>query len=97
MSDSDVEEMHNRNDLNRRPNQRQRIIIQPFDSFLSNNILFTNQLFEEISLQSLERYDAMSKRLNFKHIDLLILRIITSSQLTTNAYYRKKVKQIRIK
>ena len=90
MSDSDVEEMHNENDLNPRPNQGQRIIMQLFDSFLSNNILFTNPLFEEISLQALECDDAMSKRLNFKHIDLLILRIIISSQLIANVYSRKK-------
>ena len=90
-SDSDIEEM-NLNDLNPRPNQRQRVIMEPFDSFLSNNILFTNPLFEEISLQELEHDDAMSKRLNFKYIDLLILRIITSSQLTANVYSRKKIK-----
>ena len=88
-SDSDIEEM-NLNDLNPRPNQRQRIIMEPFDSFLSNNILFTNPLFEEISLQELEHDDAMSKRLNFKYIDLLILRIIASSQLTANVYSRRK-------
>ena len=90
MSDSNVEEIHNRNDLNPRPNQRQRIIMQPFNSFFSNNILFTNPLFEEISLQALEHDDAMPKRLNFKHINLLILRIITSSQLAANVYSRKK-------
>ena len=88
-SNSDIEEM-NANDLNPIPNQRQRVIMQPFDSFLSNNIHLTNPLFEEISLQALESDDSMSKRLNFKHVYLLILRIITSSHLISNVCSRKK-------
>ena len=66
-------------------------MMQPFDYFLINHTLFTNPLFEEISLQALENDDTITQRLKFKHMDLLILRIIASSQLMENVYSIKKV------
>ena len=90
MDDNNNDELNlSQDDLNPRPNQRQRTIMQPYDPLLNDHILFRNRLFEEISISVLEGEDAISQRLNFKYIDLLILRVITSSQLTANVYSRK--------
>ena len=66
--------------------QRRRLILQPFDDQLSNHVIFTNPRFKEISLSTLKNEDAIQNQLNFKYIDLQILRIITSSQAGANVY-----------
>ncbi len=73
------------------PRQIRRTVLQPFDTSLSNHILFRNVNFSEVSLSTLKSDDAIQHRLNFKYIDLQILRIITSSQSGANVYSRKRV------
>jgi hypothetical protein len=70
--------------------QRRRLILQPFDDQLSTHVIFTNPRFKEISLSTLESEDAIQNQLNFKYIDLQILRIITSSQTGANVYSSRK-------
>ena len=77
-------------DLNPRPNQRQRTVFEPFDSLLTSHLIFTHPLFNEISLGALEHDKAIENNLNFKYIDLMILRLITSSQVSANVYSKKK-------
>ena len=82
-----------RRDINPRPNQSQRMMTEnmtPFDNQLSNHVLFTNRRFNEISLSILESENAICNKLNFKYIDLQLIRLITSNESSANVYSKKK-------
>ena len=81
-----------RNDINPRPNQIRRSMpnMTPFDNQLSNHVLFTNRRFNEISLSILESENAICNKLNFKYIDLQLIRLITSNESSANVYSKKK-------
>ena len=78
-------------DDNPRPTQRQRTVSEPYDNSLSNHIIFRDRIFSEASLALLERDDAIQQNLNFKYIDVLILRWITSAQANANVYTKRKM------
>jgi hypothetical protein len=73
------------------PTQQIRSSLQPFDSQLSNHIIFRSPNFSEVSLSILKSDNAIENRLNFKYMDLQILRLITSSQAGANVYSRKRI------
>lgn len=73
------------------PTQQIRSSLQPFDSQLLNHIIFRSPNFTEVSLSILKSDNAIENRLNFKYIDLQILRLITSSQAGANVYSRKRI------
>ena len=77
-------------DQNPNPSQVARREIMPFDAQLNNHVLFSSVKFSEVSLTVLKSDDAIRNRLNFKYIDLQILRIITSNQAAANVYSRKR-------
>lgn len=81
-----------RRDINPRPYQNQRMMtsMTPFDNQLSNHVLFTNPRFNEISLSTLESENAIRNKLNFKYIDLQLIRLITSNESSANVYSKKK-------
>ena len=84
------DEHNNEGERNPRPQQRLRIPLHPFDATIRNHVLFRDTLFEEIPLSVLESDDAIENQLNFKFIDLQVLRIITSSQSGANVYQKKE-------
>ena len=51
-------------------NQHARIVMEPFDNCLSNNPVFRNPRFAEVSLSKLEANNAVHQQLMFKYIDL---------------------------
>ena len=71
-------------DQNPNPSQVARREMMPFDAQLNNHVLFSGVKFTEVSLTVLKSDDAIRSRLNFKYIDLQILRIITSNQAAAN-------------
>lgn len=74
-----------------RNQQRPRVINSPIDINLNNHVVFSSARFQEITLTDLERTDAIRFRLNFKFIDLQLLRIITSShQNGANIYSNRR-------
>ena len=77
-------------DINPNPAQMVRVEMLPFDEQLANHVLFTSPNFSEVSLTVLKSDDEIRNRLNFKFIDLQILRIITSNQAAANVYFRKR-------
>ena len=77
-------------DINPNPAQMVRVEMLPFDEQLANHVLFTSPNFSEVSLTVLKADDAIRNRLNFKFIDLQLLRIITSNQSAANVYSRKR-------
>ena len=81
-------------DTNERAQQRQKIVYEPYDISLSNNVLFTNARFTAISLAILESTEAIKHKLNFKYIDLQIIRVITSNQSVVNVYRKKKSNEV---
>ena len=72
------------------PQQRLRIVNAPVDNTLLLNFAFSH-MCQEISLAELEREDAISLGLNYKYIDLQLLRIITSSQTAGANIYNRRV------
>ena len=72
-------------------NQRRRTSLQPFDDALSNHVCFVNSNIEEVSLSTLRSDDAIKSQLNFKYINVQILRIITSNQAGANVYSKKQL------
>ena len=90
MEEMDEEMVERDNDHNPRPAQRQRTILEPYDDALSNHILFRSRTFSEVPLSVLERDDAIQQNLNFKFVDVQILRWITSQQANANIYSRRK-------
>ena len=81
-------------DTNERAQQIQKIVFEPYDISLSNNVLFTNARFTAISLAILESSEAIKHKLNFKYIDLQIIRVITSNQSVVNVYRKKKSNEV---
>ena len=69
--------------------QRLRMSNSPVDRSLNNHVVFFNR-FEEINISDLETSDAIRLRLNFKYIDLQLIRIITSSQNGVNIYSNRR-------
>ena len=69
--------------------QRLRISNSPVDTSLNNHVGFFNR-FEEINISDLETSYAIRLRLNFKYIDLQLIRIITSSQNGANIYSNRR-------
>lgn len=78
-------------DINPRPTQRQRTVLEPYDNTLCNHIIFRDRAFTSVSLATLEKEDAIQNDLNFKYIDVLILRWITSIQTSAHVYSRRKI------
>jgi hypothetical protein len=58
---------------NDRHNQHAQIVMEPFDSHLSNNPVFCNPRFTEMSLSKLEANNAVHQQLMFKYVDLQII------------------------
>eukprot|EP00957_Ditylum_brightwellii_P189418 14417401-Ditylum_brightwellii.AAC.1 len=80
---------HNNNGdgVNNCPNQIAQNVMQPFDNQLSNNPVFCNPRFAEVSLSRLESDNAVHQQLMFKYIDLQIICIITACpKSTANTY-----------
>ena len=90
MEGADEEMVNIDNDNNPRPAQRQRTISEPYDDALANHVVFRYRIFREVSLAVLERDDAIQQNLNFKFLDVQILRWITSAQANANIYSRRK-------
>ena len=77
-------------DDNPRPQQQRRVEFAPYDEHLLMHPIFRSSLFKEISLATLESESASQNRLNFKYMDVQIIRIITSSAAAANVYSRKR-------
>ena len=73
-------------DINQRPNQVRRRIAKPFNNQLSNHVIFTNNSITKISLSILELEKAIHSKLNFKYIDLQLIRLIKPNQEAANVY-----------
>ena len=69
--------------------QRYRMSNSPVDTSLNNHVVFSNR-FEEINISDLETSDVIRLRLNFKYIDLQLIRSITSSQNGVNIYSNRR-------
>lgn len=83
---------NNANDMNPAPNQRPRLPVDgPFDNQLAGNPIFSNR-FSEITLSVLEsKEQAIRSNLNFKYINVFILRIITPAPSSSaNVYNRNR-------
>ncbi len=73
-----------------RCNQQACIVLEPFDIQLTNNTLFCNTRFTEVSLSQLKSKDAVKQQLMFKYIGLQIICIITAcAKSTANTYTHK--------
>ena len=81
-----------RDDTNPRPTQNRRLMpnMTPFDNQLTNHVIFTSPQFKEISLSILESDNAIRNKLNFKYVDLQLIRLITSNESSANVYSEKK-------
>ena len=88
----DVEPAPARVDLNPRPLQRFRgTTLLPMDATHAEHPFFNSRLISEVRLQTLESEDALDHNLNFKYMDLQMMRVITPApQSTANTYQRKK-------
>ena len=67
-----------RHDDNPRPAQRARFLLYPHDEYVRETSPF--RAFTEISISELEKDNAAFQRLNFRYIDVLILRLIVSNK-----------------
>ena len=75
---------------NERQNQQTRVLMEPYDNQLSNNHIFRNPSFTEVSLSVLESDNAVHNTLFFKYINLQIIRFVTSCPTSSaNAYPRR--------
>ena len=75
---------------NERPNQQARVRMEPYDNQLSNNHIFRNQSFTEVSLSVLKSDNAVHNRLFVKYINLQIIRFVTSCpKSSANAHPRR--------
>ena len=64
--------------------------LAPFDNDLKDNVVFDDEFYSEITLSLLESDDAIEHDLNFKYIDLIILRIINPPPSSVaNVYTRR--------
>ena len=78
-----------RNDDNPRPAQRARFITYPHDEYVRETLPF--RAFTETAIAALEKDNAAFQRLNFRYIDVLILRLIVSNkQGQANIYGQRK-------
>ena len=77
-------------DDNPRPQQERRVDLEPYEDQLTSHPIFTSNLFNEISLATLESDNASQNRFTFKYIDVQIIRIITSNAAAANVYSRKR-------
>ena len=79
-------------EINPRPRQRFRgTTLLPMDATHNEHAFFSNNLITEVRLQTLESEDALDHNLNFKYMDLQMMRVITPApQSTANTYQRKK-------
>ena len=77
-------------DGNLRPHQQRRFELEPYEEHLAIHPIFRSHRFNEISLATLESDTASEHRLNFKYIDVQIIRIITSNVAAANVYSRKR-------
>ena len=94
-NDSDIEpqlQHHARADIN--PGQRLRArsnIMEPMDATHNRHPFFTNHNIIQVRLQTLLNEDAAIHHLDYKYIDLQLLRLIVPApQSTANTYQRKK-------
>ena len=71
--------------------QQRRMTLQPFDDHLQNHPIFTHPNFEEVSLSVLKSEDAIRHRLNFKYIDVQLIRLITSNQCGASVYSKRRL------
>ena len=88
----DVKPAPARVEINPRPRQRFRgTTLLPMDATHNEHAFFSNNLITEVRLQTLESEDALDHNLNFKYMDLQMMRVITPApQSTANTYQRKK-------
>ena len=77
---------NNHRDPNEAKGQRRRLILEPFDNSVNNNVVFSSQSFSEVSINKFKSEDAYQYRLNLKYIDIQLIRIITSNQTGANVY-----------
>ena len=73
-----------REDDNQRPQQQRRRVVESFDSQLRNQVIFNHPRFPEILLSVLESENAIHNQLNFKCIDIQVMRITTYKQSGVN-------------
>ena len=95
MSDSDGEydpnQQNAENDLNERPAQRaRRTIMEPYDDQAMNHRSFVSPRFSEISLGMLKSDNAQDHGLNFKYMNLQLLRLITQQPSGANVYKKNR-------
>ena len=80
----------NTNIGNEPPNQQARVLMEPYDNQMSNNPIFQNLSFTEVSLSVIETDNAVHNQLLFKYIDLQIIRFIASCpKSSANTYSRR--------
>eukprot|EP00957_Ditylum_brightwellii_P057093 4326890-Ditylum_brightwellii.AAC.1 len=72
---------------NDHPNQHAQNVMEPFDNHISNNPVFCNARFIEVSLAKLEANNAVHQQLMSKYIDLQIIQIITACPKSTKDMY----------
>ena len=73
--------------------QRARHVLSPFDNAERNHSVFRSPRYSAISLETLTQEDAIEHKLNFKYLDLQLLRIVTPSVQSgagANVYYRRQ-------
>ena len=69
-------------EINPRPRQRFRgTTLLPMDATHNEHAFFSNSLITEVRLQTLESEDALDHNLNFKYIDLQMIRVITPASV----------------
>ena len=95
-NDSDIEPQHQQHAarLDNNPGQRQRArndSMEPMDATHIRHPIFTNHNIVQVRLQTLMHEDAHTHHLDYKYIDLQLLRLIVPApQSTANTYQRKR-------
>ena len=73
------------------PSQQRNIVCETYDSQLQTHVTFRSPIFDAVLLSTIESDNAIQNQIDFKYIDIQILRIITSSQEGANVYSRNRI------